>query len=97
MLAGIASCERVGRPHGGRFFGVDAQDGETVFKVWMYAKERGMIPEDDPIPRSALVYYAVDRGCCKKNEIQESNRLPILGYTLALLDAKQEGINLGRN
>lgn len=97
MLAGIASCEWAGRPHGGRFFGVDAQNRETVFKVWMYAKERGMIPEDDPIPRSALVYYAVDRGCCKKNEIQEGNRLPILGYTLALLVAKQEGINLGRN
>jgi putative DNA primase/helicase len=97
MLAGIASCERAGRPHGGRFFGVNAQDGETVFKVWMYAKEHGMIPQDDPIPRSALVYYAVDRGCCKKSEIQEGNRLPILGYSLALLVAKQEGINLGRN
>lgn len=96
MLAGIASCEQAGRPHGGRYFGVDAHDGETVFKVWLYAKEHGLIPENDPIPRSALVYYAIDRGCCKKNEIQDGNRLQILGYTLALLVAKQEGLNLGR-
>jgi putative DNA primase/helicase len=97
MLAGIASCERAGWPHGGRGFGVDAQDGETVFKVWLYAKEHGLIPENDPIPRSALVYYAIDRGCCKKTQIIEGNKLPILGYTLTLLVAKQEGYNFGRN
>ena len=97
MLAGIASCERAGMPHGGRSFGVDAQDGETVFKAWMYAKEHGMIPKDDPIPRKALFYYAISRGCCKKEELIDGDRLPTLGYTLARLVAKQEGIDLGRN
>lgn len=97
MLAGIASCERAGMPHGGRSFGVDAQDGETVFKAWMYAKEHGMIPKDDPIPRKALVHYAISRGCCKKEELTDDDRLPTLGYTLARLVAKQEGIDLGRN
>ncbi len=97
MLAGIAPCERAGRPHGGWGFGVDAQDGETVFKVWMYAKDHGLIPENDPIPRRALVYYAIDRGCCKKTELIDGDMLPILGYTLALLVAKQEGFNFGRN
>ena len=97
MLAGIASCERAGMPHGGRSFGVDAQDGETVFKAWMYAKDHGMIPKDDPIPRKALVHYAISRGCCKKEELIDGDRLPTLGYTLARLVAKQEGIDLGRN
>jgi len=97
MLAGIASCERAGRPHGGRSFGVDAQDGETVFRVWMYAKDHGLIPDNDPIPRKALVYYAISRGCCKKEELTDGDRLPILGYTLALLVAKQEGFDFGRN
>lgn len=97
VLAGVSSCERAGYPHEGRYFGVDFQDGKTVFEVWHYAKRRGMIPENDPIPRKALVYYAISRGCCKKEEVLEGNRLPILGYTLALLVAKQEGVNLGRN
>lgn len=97
MLAGIASCERAGRPHGGSAFGVDAQDGETVFKVWLYAKEHGLIPEDDPIPNSALVYYTIDRGCCKKEDVTDGWKIPKIGKILATIKARKEGINLGRN
>ena len=97
MLAGIASCERAGKPHAGRGFGVDAQDGETVFRVWKYAKDRGLIPENDPIPRSALVYYAIYSGCCKKEDVIDGWKLPEINKVLTIIKAKQEGINLGRN
>lgn len=97
MLAGVMSCERAGRPHGGNYFGADPQDGETVFKVWNYAKERGYIPQSDPIPQRALTYYAIERGLCKKENLTDDGRLPPIIYQIALIVAKQEGLNFGRN
>ena len=95
MLAGVMSCERAGRQHGGHYFGADPQDGETVFKVWEYAKNQRLIPQDDPIPQRALTYYAIGRGLCKKDDLQDG-RLPPIIYQIALLVAKQEGFNFGR-
>jgi putative DNA primase/helicase len=96
MLAGVMSCERAGRPHGGHYFGADPQDGETVFKVWEYAKNQRLIPQDDPIPQRALTYYAIKRGLCKKEDLTRDGRLPPIIYQIALLVAKQEGFNFGR-
>jgi putative DNA primase/helicase len=97
MLAGVMSCERAGRPHRGHYFGVDSQDGYTVFEVWSYAKSYGYIPQDDPIPQRALTYYAIQRGLCKKEELNEDGRLSSIVYQVALLIAKQEGLKFGRN
>jgi Bifunctional DNA primase/polymerase, N-terminal. len=97
MLAGVKTCERAGLPHGGHYFGADAQDGETLFKVWMYAKENRLIPENDPIPSAALAYYALDKGMCKKSDLINEYGLPELIYHVALLVSKQEGLNFGRN
>lgn len=96
MLAGVMSCERAGRPHGGHYFGADPQDGETVFKVWEYAKSQRLIPQDDPIPQRALTYYAIERRLCKKEDLTKDGRLPPIIYQIALLVAKQEGFNFGR-
>ena len=96
MLAGIAACERAGMPHGGHHFGADPHDGETVFKVWEYAKNQRLIPQDDPIPQRALTYYAIERGLCKKEDLTRDGRLPPIIYQIALLVAKQEGFNFGR-
>lgn len=97
VLAGILSCERAGLPHGGLYFGVDFQDGHTVYGVWKYAKDHGLIPEDDPIPPAALTYYALQRGICKKTDLKKGWKLPPIPYQIALLLAKQEGLNFGRN
>ena len=97
MLAGVMSCERAGIQHGGSYFGADAQDGQTVFEVWTYAKDHGYIPQNDPIPSRALTYYAIDRWICKKEDLTKDGRLPPIVYRIALIDAKQEGLNFGRN
>ncbi|MFA7204984.1 MAG: bifunctional DNA primase/polymerase, partial [Saccharofermentanales bacterium] len=54
VLAGLGTCEQLGKPHGGGSFGIDFQDGHTIYQLWKYAKKRGLIPESDPIPHSAL-------------------------------------------
>jgi putative DNA primase/helicase len=96
ILAGVSSCERSGLPHGGRYFGVDSQDGFTVFEVWKYAKNSGLIPENDPIPSAALSYYAIQKGVCKKEDLTDGYRLNDIAYTITLLMGKREGLNFGR-
>lgn len=96
MLVGVRTCERAGLPHGGHYFGADAQDDEILFTVWLYAKENRLIPENDPIPSAALAYYALEKGICKKSDLKEDMLSPII-YQIALLVAKQEGLNFGRN
>lgn len=97
IIAGISSCERAGLPHGGRYFGIDFQDGYTVFEVWKYAKNNGLIPENDPIPSAALSYYAIKKGLCKKEDLIDGYRLPDIIYRLTLIVGMQEGFNFGRN
>lgn len=95
ILAGVGSCEQLGKPHGGGSYGIDFQDGQTIFTIWNYAKNKGLIPEDDPIPHAALVYYALSRGICKKKQIVKG-RLPDLVYAITPKIAAREGINFGR-
>jgi putative DNA primase/helicase len=95
VLAGVSSCERAGMPHHGHGFGVDSQDGETVFEVWKYAKEAGFIPIDDPIPQSALIYFALKHKICAKKDIR-NGKIPSILYHITLLAAKREGITFGR-
>lgn len=87
ILAGVMTCENAGLQHGGRHYGADATDGETVFRVWKYAKEKGMIPNNDPIPLSALKYFARSKGICK--EIKDG-KLTSLQYQIAVAMLKKE-------
>ena len=95
VLAGILPCERAGKEHGSSYFGVDMCDGETVYKVWSYAKLHGFIPEDDPIPWSALAYYAISKKVCAKKDIVDG-KIPKVFSIVALMIAKKEGLNFGR-
>lgn len=96
VAAGMTSCERAGMPHGSRSYGIDFQDGETIFEVWRYAKARGFIPENDPIPHNALIYYALNRGVCRKKDLVEGKLTDTL-YAVTLMMAKREGLNFGRS
>ena len=95
VVAGVGSCEQLGKPHGGGSYGIDFQDGHTIFTLWKYAKEKGLISEEDPIPHSALIYYALSRGICKKKQIVDG-RLPAFIYAITPLIADKEGIIFGR-
>jgi len=97
VLSGVTSCECAGAQHGeSESFGVSNQDGETVFKVWSYAKQKRLIPENDPIPYCALVYYAISKGLCKEEWLYENGKLPNVCFQLVLTAAKHDGLNLGR-
>lgn len=96
VLAGIGSCEQLGKPHGGGSYGIDFQDGYTIFTIWKYAKDNRYIPEDDPIPHAALIYYALSRRICTKKQLTKEGRLPAFVYSVTPAIAKTEGINLGR-
>lgn len=96
VASGAMSCEQAGMKHGGRYFGADSTDGITVLKVWKYAKDNGIIPQNDPIPKSALIQYAIDRGIVKKEKIIDGTKLPELEYRIALVCAKREGVYNGK-
>ncbi|MFA7206775.1 MAG: hypothetical protein WC102_10655, partial [Saccharofermentanales bacterium] len=83
------------KPHGGGSFGIDFQDGHTIYQLWKYAKKRGLIPESDPIPHSALVYYSLNKNLCKKKELVQG-RIPDFIYAIAPIIAKKEGMDFGR-
>lgn len=80
----------------------DAHSGSLsdreVFVAWKHAKERGLIPEDDPLPRRALVHVAVARGHCNTAEIEDGWKLPSDAYNAALEDVRDtDGLNPGRD
>lgn len=81
--AGIATCSDGFAFHSHRS-PLDFQDGETVFRCWRFAKEKEMIPEDDPIPRSALAHFAVTEGLCKEEEVEDRWKLPVEAYNKAI-------------
>jgi|LGVF01.1.fsa_nt_gb putative DNA primase/helicase len=61
VIADVASCSVAGygmRGSGKGRSGVDFSDGMVIFRLWKFAKEAGMIPEDDPIPIQAFRAYA---------------------------------------
>ncbi|RXA21848.1 hypothetical protein EQO05_01010 [Methanosarcina sp. MSH10X1] len=96
VLAGLYTCESAGMQHGGKYFGADSQDGETVFKVWQYAKNSRLLPENDPIPLKALIYYAIEKKICNKEKVSKECKLTSIEYRVTLAVAKTEGLNFGR-
>ncbi|MCK4824221.1 DUF3987 domain-containing protein, partial [bacterium] len=79
VKAGMYTCGEAGKAHSGSGAGqsrVDLQDGETVYKLWKYLKETGVLPQNDPMPSIAMTWYALDKGYCKTSDIKEGWRLP---------------------
>lgn len=93
VVAGISDCLDAGQGHGGgKASGIDYDDGQTIFRMWEYAKHNGILPEEDPIPTNALVWYATEQGICRLDEVVDGWKLPVQAYnqTLELIEAKED-------
>jgi len=94
VLAGVDSCMAAGVSHKHSNAGdssINLEDGKTVFTLWKYAKEQGMIPLTDPIPTVALTWFAVTNGNCTITDLVDGWKLPTEVYCKAkdaLLAAK---------
>lgn len=90
-MAGVETCDRAGYSHNsGVPSYLDFQDGETVYEIWKYAKDHNYIPESDPIPTSALVFYALNNNYCNKDDVIDGWKLPVSVYNQIIEDADFE-------
>jgi hypothetical protein len=98
VLAGELDCVDAGFPHKGSGAGASAFVGnkKALFAAWKYAKERKLIPDDDPIPLTALADYAVRKGLITKDKVEDGWKLPVDVYNKALRELIKEGIDPGR-
>ncbi|GAA0473714.1 hypothetical protein MUK72_19880 (plasmid) [Halococcus dombrowskii] len=72
-------------------------DDAEVFAAWRHAKQKGILPDDDPIPRRALRHIAVDHGHCESSDIQDGWKLPRDAHDDALSTLEDKyGLNPGR-
>lgn len=70
---------------------------EEYFVAWKQAKQRGLIPDDDPIPGSALKYIAFENNFCTRNEIVDGYKLPSGAYRSAIYTVEEKyELNPGR-
>lgn len=80
-LSGYSTCSEAGIGHNaGGCSAIDFTDGETVYTIWKYAKEHGIIPDNDPIPAKALAHYATKEGYCNQSDIKDGWQIPINTY-----------------
>jgi putative DNA primase/helicase len=98
VVAGISDCLAAGQGHGGgKPSGIDYDDGQTIFKMWQYAKRNRILPKDDPIPTNALLWYATEHGICKPGEVVDGWKLPAEAYNQAItLLEVEEKVSAGR-
>lgn len=79
VLSGYMTCLEAGTPHKGGHSKIVGDNGAILY-AWLYAKEHGYIPIDDPIPIRALNYIAEKHLGYKNN----GHRLPHRIYCAAL-------------
>lgn len=111
ISSGDTACERVGTPHknsGGSPSAMVGDDG-GIWYAWKYAKGRGYIPDDDPVPYRALTHLVREMGVAPEDEIPEQydpdngERLPAYAYNAAIstienrheLDSGREKVDQG--
>lgn len=74
---GLSTCSGAGYGHhGSGSSDVDTRDPKTVYTLWIHAKNRGYILDSDPMPRLAMVYYAVQSKLCEEKDIVDGWKLP---------------------
>jgi len=96
VKAGLYTCNDAGRKFKGHRFGA-TKIPENVYKVWLYAKQQGIIPDNDPAPSKALEYAAISLfKLCSKTDITDGWKLPPDIYNKTLDLIKASGINPGR-
>ena len=79
VLAGIDTCAGAGKGHYNSTAGpssIDVNDGKTVYALWKYARENGILPHDDPMPHAALKWFAMANNMCKQEELVDGWKLP---------------------
>ena len=82
VMAGADTCSNAGYGHSHSCSGnssIDMKNGQTSYRIWNYARQQGYIPTDDPPPSSALRWFVVEAGICRKDEIEEW-RIPEWAY-----------------
>jgi P4 family phage/plasmid primase-like protien len=100
-------CKPVGAGHkqsGAGSSCLHHEDGAHIWHAWKYAKQSGYIPEDDPVPYSALKHVCRERGICPESEIPDEydpdsadGRLPEYAYNGAVESIKaHDGLKPGR-
>ncbi|KXA90266.1 hypothetical protein AKJ62_01290 [candidate division MSBL1 archaeon SCGC-AAA259D14] len=89
VLSNYMDCIKAGTPHKNSGAGpsrVTGDDG-AIFHAWKYAKDRNLIPEDDPVPTRALKHIA------RKHDVYDAldtEKLPYWAYQRALKILEEE-------
>jgi len=78
--SGLSTCNSAGYGHGGGSSSVDFKDPSTIYTLWKYAKDKGYLPKDDPIPTLAMIHLALENDFCEKKDITEGWKLPTKAY-----------------
>jgi len=88
IKSGYMSCLDAGSGHKGSGAGRSKVVGDkgAIFSAWLEAKRIGLIPIDDPIPYSAMIYVAKNHGVTKK----EVKKLSNIEYNKVLKIVKEE-------
>jgi len=95
VMASVASCSIAGygmRGSGKGRSGVDFANGEVVFKIWRFAKEQGMIPDDDPMPMPAFRWYAQSTGImtgCDMTDTEYDQTVILLEHAEKILSGRR--------
>lgn len=84
VRAGLMECSSAGYPHGHGHSSLNLKDGQTIFKLWEFAKKESIIPKDDPIPARALVWYAIQKKMCEQTDVRDGWKLPSHTYNTAV-------------
>jgi len=75
------------------------EDGAHIWHAWKYAKKNGYIPEDDPVPYSALKHLCRARDLCAISELPSApdETIPAAAYDAALSTIENhDELNPGR-
>jgi hypothetical protein len=71
---------------------------KELFVAWRHAKQEGLIPDDDPVPRRALRHIALKHDHCGRDEIEDGWKFPSHAYDAALDTVKDDyGVAPGRD
>lgn len=84
VLSGYMTCEEAGSPHrgSGASPSLVVGDNGAIFHAWLYAKQHGYIPLEDPMPVRALHYIAREHKIY--HAVNEGQLLPSWAYNRVL-------------
>lgn len=97
-----ASCEEIGSPHKRSNAGASClqnEEGAHIWHAWKYAKRNGYIPDDDPVPYSALKHLCRTRGLCPVTDLPDNpdESIPSYAYDGAIESIRgHDELNPGR-